>query len=242
MKYAIDVRNLTKKIKNNVIVDHINIRVQRGKIYGFLGPNGSGKTTTMRMLCGLLSSDEGEGHCLGFDFKKESDKIKSRVGYMTQKVSFWEDLTIRENLEFTAKMFYEDDIEKRVRESLENAALTPHADRLAGTLSGGWKQRLALAACLIHEPELLLLDEPTAGVDPKARKEFWETIRRFADGGSAVLVSTHYTDEAERCDKIIYIAYGSIMAEGTVAEIKSGFSSLEDSFVYHINESLRNKS
>ncbi|MDR3156082.1 MAG: ABC transporter ATP-binding protein [Holosporaceae bacterium] len=241
MSYAIDVRNLTKKIKNNAIVDHINIRVQRGKIYGFLGPNGSGKTTTMRMLCGLLSSDDGEGHCLGFDFKKESDKIKSQVGYMTQKFSFWEDLTIRENLEFTVKMFQKDNIEKRVRKSLEKAGLTSRAEQLAGTLSGGWKQRLALTACLIHEPKLLLLDEPTAGVDPKARKAFWEDIRNFADSGFTVLVSTHYTDEAERCDKIIYIAYGSIMAEGTVSEIMCGFSSMEDSFIYYTDNSLRNK-
>ncbi|MDR0662100.1 MAG: ABC transporter ATP-binding protein [Holosporales bacterium] len=239
MTDAINVRNLTKIIGEHCVVDHIDIRVEHGKIYGFLGPNGSGKTTTIRMLCGLLSLDEGEGHCLDFDIRRDYEKIRSHVGYMTQKFSFWEDLTVKENLTFVARMFCMDNVKERVHQSLENAYLLSRADQLAGTLSGGWKQRLALAACMIHEPQLLLLDEPTAGVDPKARQEFWHDIRGFADKGLTVLVSTHYMDEAERCDQIIFISYGEIMAEGTVQEVKKGFASLEDSFVHYINQSTK---
>jgi ABC-2 type transport system ATP-binding protein len=238
MSYAIYVKNLTKKFGNRVVVNHIDIRLERGKIYGFLGPNGSGKTTSIRALCGLLSLDEGEGHCLGFDIKKDYEKIRSRVGYMTQKFSFWEDLTVRENLEFVAKMFGVNDFKNRVHKIMKNTNLTPLADQLAGVLSGGWKQRLALAACIIHDPELLMLDEPTAGVDPKARKEFWDDIQAFANRGLTILVSTHYMDEAERCDQIIYIAYGNIMVKGTVDEVKNGFDSLEDSFIHHIGNSI----
>jgi ABC-2 type transport system ATP-binding protein len=238
MSYAIDVRNLTKKFGNRVVVDHIDIRLERGKIYGFLGPNGSGKTTSIRALCGLLSLDEGEGHCLGFDIKKDYEKIRSRVGYMTQKFSFWEDLTVRENLEFVAQMFGTVDFKNRAHETMENANLMLLADQLAGVLSGGWKQRLALAACIIHDPELLMLDEPTAGVDPKARKEFWNDIQAFADRGLTILVSTHYMDEAERCDQIIYIAYGNIMVKGSVAEVRKGFCSLEESFIHYIGKQI----
>jgi ABC-2 type transport system ATP-binding protein len=213
--------------------------MESGKIYGFLGPNGSGKTTVIRMLCGLLSIDEGEGHCLNFDIKKDYEKIRSKVGYMTQKFSFWEDLTVRENLNFVTRMFRMNNVEDRVQEAIKNANLTTFADQLAGSLSGGWKQRVALAACIIHEPELLLLDEPTAGVDPKARKDFWNDIHNFAAKGLTVLVSTHYTDEAERCNRIIYITYGNIVVEGTVNDVKSGFASLEDSFVYYIDKATK---
>lgn len=214
--WAINVKNLTKKFGNKTVVNNIDLQVPKGKIYGFLGPNGSGKTTTIRMLCGLLTPDGGEGTCLGFDILKQSKIIRKKVGYMTQKFSFWEDLTIRENLEFTAQIYGLDNIKERTNQTLEKLGLTNRAEQLAGTLSGGWKQRLALAACILHEPEILLLDEPTAGVDPKARREFWDELNRLSDSGITILVSTHYMDEAERCHKIIYIAYGNIMAQGSV--------------------------
>lgn len=214
--WAINVKNLTKKFGNKTVVNNIDLQVPKGKIYGFLGPNGSGKTTTIRMLCGLLTPDGGEGTCLGFDILKQSKIIRKKVGYMTQKFSFWEDLTIRENLEFTAQIYGLDNIKERTNQTLEKLGLTNRAEQLTGTLSGGWKQRLALAACILHEPEILLLDEPTAGVDPKARREFWDELNRLSDSGITILVSTHYMDEAERCHKIIYIAYGNIMAQGSV--------------------------
>lgn len=214
--WAINVKNLTKKFGNKTVVNNIDLQVPKGKIYGFLGPNGSGKTTTIRMLCGLLTPDGGEGTCLGFDILKQSKIIRKKVGYMTQKFSFWEDLTIRENLEFTAQIYGLDNIKERTNQTLEKLGLTNRAEQLAGTLSGGWKQRLALAACILHEPEILLLDEPTAGVDPKARREFWDELNRLSDSGITILVSTHYMDEAERCHNIIYIAYGNIMAQGSV--------------------------
>jgi ABC-2 type transport system ATP-binding protein len=219
VEYAIDVRGLTKIYDGKSVVDKVTLQVPRGKIYGFLGPNGSGKTTTIRMICGLLTPDAGEGTCLGFDLKKESEKIKRRTGYMTQKFSFWEDLTIEENLRFVADMFSLDRAPERVQEALQNLNLTKRRKQLAGSLSGGWKQRLALAACILHDPELLLLDEPTAGVDPQARREFWDKIHELAARGLTVLVSTHYMDEAERCHAIIYIAYGHVITEGTVDEV-----------------------
>lgn len=213
---AIDVHGLTKKFGRRTVVNALDLQVPRGKVFGFLGPNGSGKTTTMRMLCGLLTPDAGQGKCLGLDIASQSNAIRSKVGYMTQKFSFWEDLTIRENLEFTASVYGMDDVNRRVDEALEKLGLTTRAKQLAGTLSGGWKQRLALAACTIHNPEILLLDEPTAGVDPKARREFWDEIHRLSETGITVLVSTHYMDEAERCHEIVYIAYGNVMVKGAV--------------------------
>jgi ABC-2 type transport system ATP-binding protein len=216
---VIDVTGLTKVFSGRKVVDNFDIKVPKGAIYGFLGPNGSGKTTTIRMLCGLLIPDGGQGECLGFDVLKQADQIKAQVGYMTQKFSLYEDLSIRENLDFVARMYGVRDRKARVTRALEELGLANRARQLAGTLSGGWKQRLALAACLIHDPRLLLLDEPTAGVDPKARRDFWDEIRRLAKAGVTVLVSTHYMDEAVQCDFIAYIAYGKKLIDGPAAEI-----------------------
>ena len=216
---AIDVRGLTKRFDGRTVVDHFTMQVPRGAIYGFLGPNGSGKTTTIRMICGLLTPDEGEGTVLGLDVRRDSDRIKREVGYMTQRFSLYEDLSIEENLDFVARMYDVADRKRRVAEALENLGLTSRRKQLAGTLSGGWKQRLALASCLIHDPKLLLLDEPTAGVDPAARRQFWDHIHDLAHRGITVLVSTHYMDEAERCHALAYIAYGKLLAQGTLREV-----------------------
>ncbi len=216
---AIDVRGVTKKFGARTVVNDIAMQVHHGEIYGFLGPNGSGKTTFLRMLCGLLTPDGGSGQCLGFDFRKESAAIKKRVGYMTQRFSFYEDLTIEENLDFIARLYGMAGRKAAVQKSLERLGMIERRRQLAGTLSGGWKQRLALAACLIHEPQLLLLDEPTAGVDPKARRDFWEEIHKLAAGGLTVLITTHYMDEASRCHRLAYIAYGNLLAHGTVEEV-----------------------
>jgi ABC-2 type transport system ATP-binding protein len=221
--FAIDVRDVTKKFGARTVVNRIAMQVRHGEIYGFLGPNGSGKTTFLRMLCGLLTPDGGEGKCLGLDFRRESAEIKKRVGYMTQRFSFYEDLTLEENLDFIARLYAVPRRKMAVQKSLERLGMTERRRQLAGTLSGGWKQRLALAACLIHEPQLLLLDEPTAGVDPKARRDFWEEIHQLAASGLTVLITTHYMDEASRCHRLAYIAYGTLLAHGTVDEVvKSG--------------------
>jgi ABC-2 type transport system ATP-binding protein len=216
---VIDVRNLTKIYDQRRVVDALELKVERGQIYGFLGPNGSGKTTTIRMVCGLLKPDEGEGTCLGFDVVRQSQRIKARVGYMTQRFSLYEDLSIRENLEFVARMYGLKDRGPRVNAALEGLGLETRAGQIAGRLSGGWKQRLALAACMLHDPELLLLDEPTAGVDPKARRDFWDEIRAFAARGVTTLVSTHYMDEAIQCDRIAFIAYGKKLIDAPTREI-----------------------
>jgi ABC-2 type transport system ATP-binding protein len=216
---AIEVHDLVKRFGTKTVVDHVSMSVAEGEIVGFLGPNGSGKTTTIRIMCGLLTPDEGSGRVLGYDLKTESLKIKREVGYMTQRFSFYEDLTIAENLEFVARLYQLSPVRKYVDNTLEDLGLTSRRNQLAGTLSGGWKQRLALAACIMHQPRLLLLDEPTAGVDPKARREFWNEIHRLARGGLTVLVSTHYMDEAERCHRISYISYGKMLASGTVDEV-----------------------
>jgi ABC-2 type transport system ATP-binding protein len=217
--FAIDVRGVTKKFGTRTVVNNIAMQVRPGEIYGFLGPNGSGKTTFLRMLCGLLTPDGGEGKCLGLDFRRESPEIKKRVGYMTQKFSFYEDLSIKENLEFIARLYGMPNRKAAVQKSLERLGMVERRKQLAGALSGGWKQRLALAACLIHEPQLLLLDEPTAGVDPKARRDFWDEIHQLAAGGLTVLITTHYMDEASRCHRLAYIAYGNLLTHGTVAEV-----------------------
>jgi ABC-2 type transport system ATP-binding protein len=216
---VIEARGLTKSFEGRRVVSDLDLTVNRGQIYGFLGPNGSGKTTTIRMLCGLLTPDEGSGTCLGYDIRSEADQIKRQVGYMTQKFGLYEDLTIRENLVFVARVYGLDRIGGRVDEALQRLGLAERAGQLAGKLSGGWKQRLALAACILHEPKLLLLDEPTAGVDPKARRDFWDQIHMLAHQGLTVLVSTHYMDEAERCHEIVYIAYGKLLARGTVPQV-----------------------
>ena len=216
---VIDVRGLTKRYAGRAVVDDFAIKVERGQIYGFLGPNGSGKTTTIRMLCGLLTPDAGAGQCLGYDIRKDALMIKREVGYMTQKFSLYEDLSIRENLDFIARVYGVADRKSAVEKTLVRLGLAARKEQLAGALSGGWKQRLALAACLMHTPKLLLLDEPTAGVDPKARREFWDQIHDLAAEGLTVLVSTHYMDEAERCHELAYIAYGKLLAKGTAAEV-----------------------
>ncbi len=217
--FVIDVRGMTKRFGSRVVVDHIGLQVRQGEIYGFLGPNGSGKTTFIRMLCGLLRADEGSGTCLGYDVIGQSEAIKAAVGYMTQRFSFYEDLSIAENLDFVGRMFGIPHRREAVERSLERLGLAGRRQQLAGQLSGGWKQRLALAACLIHQPRLLLLDEPTAGVDPKARREFWEQIHELAADGLTFLITTHYMDEAERCHRLAYIAYGKLLADGTVSDV-----------------------
>ena len=214
---AIDVRGLNKHFGDKHVVRDLSLLVNRGEIYAFLGPNGSGKTTSIRMLCGLLKPDSGSGTCLGFDVIRETYAIKREVGYMTQRFSLWEDLTIRENLDFVARLYDLRPRRQKVEETLERIGLAERRDQLAGSLSGGWKQRLALAACVMHQPKLLLLDEPTAGVDPQARREFWDSIHALSDSGVTVLVSTHYMDEAERCHRIVYIMDGEILADGTIA-------------------------
>jgi ABC-2 type transport system ATP-binding protein len=230
---AIDVQGLTKRYSGRAVVDNIALQVGAGRICGFLGPNGSGKTTTIRMLCGLLTPDGGTGSCLGLDITREAAAIKRQVGYMTQKFGLYDDLSIRENLDFVARLFELPQRKQAVDAALERLGLVQRQHQLAGSLSGGWKQRLALAACLIHEPRLLLLDEPTAGVDPKARREFWDQIHALAVHGITVLVSTHYMDEAQRCDELVYIAYGTVLAQGNAASIvaAAGATDLEDAFV-----------
>ncbi|NGY03764.1 ABC transporter ATP-binding protein [Solimonas terrae] len=216
---TIDVQGLNKHFGDKHVVNDLSMQVRKGEIFGFLGPNGSGKTTSIRLMCGLLTPDSGSGRCLGYDILRETEQIKRRVGYMTQRFSYWEDLTIRENLDFVARLYEMKDRQQVVDEALERLGLASRADQLTGALSGGWKQRLALAACMLHKPQLLLLDEPTAGVDPTARRDFWEELHRLAADGISVLVSTHYMDEAERCHKLAYIAYGKLLVQGTADEV-----------------------
>jgi ABC-2 type transport system ATP-binding protein len=216
---TIDVQGITKRFGGRAVVNAISLQVHQGEIFGFLGPNGSGKTTFLRMLCGLLTPDAGSGSVLGFDVRTQASEIKRHIGYMTQKFSFYEDLTIAENLDFVARIYGLKQRRLRVEQALERLGLAARRRQLAAELSGGWKQRLALAACMIHEPRLLLLDEPTAGVDPKARRDFWEEIHRLAHGGITVLITTHYMDEAERCHRLAYLAYGNLLARGTVEEV-----------------------
>src|SRR5579885_59902 len=218
-RLIINVKNLSKKFKNSTAVYDVSLKVGYGEIFGFIGPNGSGKTTTIRMLCGLLTPDAGSGTCLGYDIIEDAARIKRGVGYMTQKFSFYEDLSIRENLDFVARVYEIPNRRRVVDRTIERLGLPARQHQLAGSLSGGWKQRLALAACILHDPKLLLLDEPTAGVDPQARREFWDQIHHLAGEGMTVLVSTHYMDEAERCHEIAYLAYGRLLAFGDVAGI-----------------------
>jgi ABC-2 type transport system ATP-binding protein len=216
---AVEVEGLTKSFGDKVVVRDLSMRVRRGQIYGFLGPNGSGKTTTLRMLCGLLTPDSGRGSALGYDIRTQNEEIKRHVGYMTQRFSLYQDLSILENLEFVARVYGLANPAREARDAIERLGLHGREHQLAGELSGGWKQRLALGACILPRPELLLLDEPTAGVDPKARREFWGEIHKLAAQGMTVLVSTHYMDEAERCHEIAYIAYGVLLAHGTIDDV-----------------------
>src|SRR5215469_241949 len=216
---AIDVEGLTKSFEGREVVHDLSMQVKRGTIFGFLGPNGSGKTTTIRMLCGLLTPDSGHGTCLGFDIRTDTDKIKRHVGYMTQRFSLYQDLSVRENLEFIGRVYGLPEPRRAARAMIERLGLGGREEQIAGSLSGGWKQRLALGACTLPNPQLLLLDEPTAGVDPKARREFWSEIHALAAEGLTVLVSTHYMDEAERCHEIAYIAYGELLVHGSVEEV-----------------------
>ena len=240
---AIDVVGINKRFGDKHVVRDLTLQVRQGEIYGFLGPNGSGKTTSIRMLCGLLRPDSGRGTCLGLDVLRESAAIKRQVGYMTQKFSLWDDLTIAENLDFVARMFGMRGRREAVNQAIDELGLSGRRQQLAGTLSGGWKQRLALAACLLHQPRLLLLDEPTAGVDPKARRDFWEEIHRLSAAGITILVSTHYMDEAERCHRLAYIAYGSLLATGTASEVVAGCRlhtwEISGEDIHRLAESLR---
>ena len=217
--WIIDVQGLNKSFGDKLVVDNLSLQVRRGEIFGFLGPNGSGKTTSIRMMCGLLTPDSGSGHTLGYDIVRQAADIKRHVGYMTQRFGLYDDLSLRENLDFIARIYGMPQRKQRVQQALERLGLQARQNQLAGTLSGGWKQRLALAACMLHEPQLLLLDEPTAGVDPKARRDFWDEIHQLAAEGMTVLVSTHYMDEAERCHRLGYIAYGQLLAGGTPKEL-----------------------
>jgi ABC-2 type transport system ATP-binding protein len=216
---VIDVSGLSKVFSGKTVVDHLSLQIGRGEIFGFLGPNGSGKTTFIRMLCGLLRPDAGSGRCLGFDIVAEADSIRPLIGYMAQRFSLYEDLSVLENLDFMARIYGVADRKTAIAATIEQMGLDPYARQLAGTLSGGWKQRLALACCLLHSPRLLLLDEPTAGVDPKARRDFWDDLYRLSAAGVTTLVSTHYMDEAERCHRLAYLAYGKLLATGTASEV-----------------------
>ncbi|XUW92404.1 ABC transporter ATP-binding protein [Burkholderia sp. M6-3] len=242
-EYVIDVHELNKHFGDKHVVNNVSLRVARGQIFGFLGPNGSGKTTCIRLMCGLLTPDSGTGTCLGYDIRRDSAQIKRNVGYMTQRFSYWEDLTIRENLDFVARIYQMRNRRETVDKSLEALGLQSRANQMTGSLSGGWKQRLALAACMLHEPRLLLLDEPTAGVDPTARRDFWEELHRLAARGISVLVSTHYMDEAERCHKLAYIAYGKLLAQGTSKEVIESQDlatwSIEGEHLTELSEKLR---
>jgi len=221
---VIDVHGLTKSFNGRAVVRDLSMQVKRGTIFGFLGPNGSGKTTTIRMLCGLLTPDQGNGTCLGYDIRTETLKIKVNVGYMTQRFSLYEDLSVRENLEFIARIYGLPRPANAAAEMIVRLGLRGREEQVAGKLSGGWKQRLALGACTLPNPKLLLLDEPTAGVDPKARRDFWDEIHKLAAEGLTVLVSTHYMDEAERCHEIAYIAFGEVLTRGTVKEVVANSS------------------
>lgn len=216
---AIDVRGMTKRFGRHTAVNNVDLQVGTGEICGFLGPNGSGKTTFIRMLCGLLRADSGSGECLGYNVITQSEDIKRQVGYMTQRFSFYEDLSITENLDFVARMYSLSNRRNAVQMSIEKLGLFERRNQLAGELSGGWKQRLALAACMIHQPKLLLLDEPTAGVDPRARREFWEEIHQLAGQGLTFLIATHYMDEAERCHRLAFISNGILLTRGTVGAV-----------------------
>lgn len=216
---AIEVEGLVKRFGERVAVDNVSMRIRSGEISGFLGPNGSGKTTMIRVMCGLLKPDAGRGTVLGYDLRRDGARIRREIGYMTQRFSLYQDLTVAENLTFVAGLYGLHPLRRHVTEAMAEFGLTARRDQLAGTLSGGWQQRLSLAACIIHRPRLLLLDEPTAGIDPKARREFWQEIHELTEQGITVLVATHFMDEAERCHRVHYISFGRLVASGTVQEV-----------------------
>ncbi len=220
---AIETRGLTRHFGDLVAVDHLDMRVPRGSIYGFLGPNGCGKSTTIRMLCGLLLPTEGGATVLGIDVRRDPEALKTRIGYMTQRFSLYEDLSIRENLQFMSEIYRLPRRQRgvRIRAQLERFGLTGRRRQLAGTLSGGQRQRLALAAVTLHEPELLFLDEPTSAVDPESRREFWELLFDLVDGGTTVLVTTHFMDEAERCHALAILDGGALVADGAPKALKA---------------------
>lgn len=215
----INVVDLCKSFNDKTVVNKLSLSVKKGEVYGFLGPNGSGKTTTIRMICGLLTPDSGSGTCLGYDILQDQAKIKKSVGYMTQHFSFYKDLSVTENLNFIANIYGVADSQNAVAEIMEEHDLVKFKNQLTGELSGGWKQRVALAACLLHKPDLLLLDEPTAGIDPIARRIFWDKIHSLSEQGITTLMSTHYMDEAERCTRLAYVAYGDLLIEGNVDDV-----------------------
>lgn len=218
--FAIDIRGLTKKFGENIVVNNLSLQVERGSVFGFLGSNGSGKTTTIRMICGLLMPTSGRGRCLDLDIQNDSEEIRSRIGYMAQKFCLYEQLTVIENLRFIGEVYQLSDLDDRISEQLKYLRLENYKDHRARDLSGGWKQRLSLASCLLHSPEILFLDEPTAGVDPKARKEFWDYLHEIAiEKGTTILVTTHYMDEAEKCTNLAYINQGNLLYTGTTTGI-----------------------
>ena len=220
---AVVTQGLTRRFGRRVAVDHLNLQVRAGELYGFLGPNGAGKSTTLRMLCGLLAPSEGGGTVLGIDLVAEPERIKSVIGYMSQKFSLYDDLTVDENLTFYARVYMVPRGVRpaRIAQMIQLADLAGRERQLAGTLSGGYRQRLALACALVHAPRLVFLDEPTAGVDPVSRRNFWGLIRRLADEGTTILVTTHYMDEAELCDTLGFIYQGRLIAQGSPASIKT---------------------
>lgn len=218
--FAIDVQGMTKVFGDKTAVANVSLQVKKGSVFGFLGSNGSGKTTTIRMICGLLTPTEGKGYCLGYDITKQSAEIKMRTGYMPQKFSLYNGLTVYENLQFFADIYDIQDAAQSIQTMMTELELSPYEKIKAGNLSGGWKQRLALACCLLHKPALLFLDEPTAGVDPKARKDFWDYLHKISmRDGTTVLVTTHYMDEAEKCTDLAYINLGKLLYSGTTSEL-----------------------
>lgn len=240
MDHAVEVKQLKKRFGDLTAVNGITFHIEKGEIFGLLGPNGSGKSTTIRMICGVITPTDGGGQVLGYDIIKESEAIKHKIGYMSQKFSLYSDLTVNENLDFYGNIFgmSKEAIRERKKVLIGMADLEGKENALAGTLSGGWKQRLALGCALIHSPEILVLDEPTAGVDPVSRREFWKTITSLASLGTTVLVTTHYMDEASVCDRIAFIYNGDIISvdtpEGHYAEM--GMDNIEDIFIHHVME------
>ena len=221
-RVVIETKNMTKKFGSFTAVDNVSMQIEEGTIYGFLGPNGSGKTTTMKVLCGLLAATSGEGLVLGMNLARSSQEIKNKVGYMSQKFSLYPDLTARENLEFYAGLYGLSEEEKAVRipEMLELAGLTGREDTMTSVLTGGWRQRLALGCAIVHKPKILFLDEPTSGVDPKARRLFWDIIYGLSADGTTIMVTTHFMDEAEHCDKVAFIYFGKLIADDVPAALK----------------------